>query len=447
MNAIKLTDNNQTPTLVVGLGKTGWSVVRYLCDKNLPVVVTDTREIPPYLSEMREKYPQVNFLRALSEKDFEQYSELVVSPGVASTSTNAVGDVELFLRDAQAPVIAITGSNGKSTVTMLVTEILRAGGYQVLAGGNIGTPALDLLSQPSPDFYVLELSSFQLETTRSLQAVSSVVLNISEDHMDRYSGIEEYSEAKKRIYSNTRSAITNRQDAVARDSHHVSEAAIRISFGLDVPDDGQFGIANADGERCLVYGKQLLAPVSEVAMGGEQNLQNVLAALALVAGAEVGITKPMVRAATQYAGLPHRCEVVSKSQGVSWINDSKGTNVGATVAAISGAKKPLILIAGGQGKGADFKALGSLIDTSCKAAVLIGEDAEKIALTIEDKTLIHRADGLEQSIVAATELAEEGDTVLFSPACASFDMFKSYEHRGDSFREIVTKLVSEVENA
>jgi len=447
MNAIKLTDNNQTPSLVVGLGKTGWSVVRYLCDQNLPVVVTDSREIPPYLSEMREKYPNVAFLPGLSEQDFGQYTELVISPGVASTAKNAVGDIELFLREARAPVIAITGSNGKSTVTMLVTEVLCAGGYQVLTGGNIGTPALDLLSHPSPDFYVLELSSFQLETTHSLQALSSVVLNISEDHMDRYSGIEEYADAKKRIYINTRAAITNREDAVAKETTELNKEIKRLSFGLDRPGAEQFGIIKKDNKDFLAYGEYLLAPVSDVVMGGEQNLQNILAAFALVVGAGIEINNAMVSAATQYPGLPHRCEVVSRFLGVTWINDSKGTNVGATSAAISGAKKPLILIAGGQGKGADFKNLGDMIDACCKAVVLIGEDAEKIASTIQNKDLVHRAVGLEQSIITAAELANEGDTILFSPACASFDMFKSYEHRGDCFREIVLQFVREARDA
>jgi len=264
--------------------------------------------------------------------------------------------------------------------------------------------------------------------------------------MDRYSGIEEYAAAKKRIYTNSRAAITNRQDVVAKESIELSEEAKRLSFGLDHPGVGQFGIANKNSQRYLAYGERLLAPVSDVVMGGEQNLQNILAAFALVAGAGVHINKAMVCAATQYTGLPHRCEVVSKSKGVTWINDSKGTNVGATTAAIAGASKPLILIAGGQGKGADFNILGSMINTCCKAVVLIGEDAEKIALTVENTDLIHRAAGLEQSITVAAELAEPGDTILFSPACASFDMFKSYEHRGDCFRESVAHFVSEAEN-
>ena len=441
MNAIKQSDSYQSPALVVGLGKTGWSVVRYLCDQNLPVVVTDSREIPPYLAEMRERYPDVEFLPGLPPEEFERYQEVIVSPGVAAGSDRAVGDVELFLREAGAPVIAITGSNGKSTVTMLVSEMLAAGGFDVLTGGNIGTPALDLLSHPTPDFYVLELSSFQLETTYSLRPVSSVVLNISEDHMDRYASLQEYVDAKQRIYHQAQAMVVNRHDEVASGPPGTDGQTSRISFGLDCPLEGHFGVVEKNETTYLAHGRTLLAPVSCVVMKGEQNWLNVLSAFALITAAGIDLTDQMIAAGLAYPGLPHRCEVIGEHGEVTWVNDSKGTNVGATLAAIEGASKPLILIAGGQGKGADFSDLGAMIDQHCKAVILIGEDALTIAETVKNRESVHQANTLEEAISLAANAAEPGDTVLFSPACASFDMFASYEHRGDRFRELVVHMM------
>lgn len=441
MNAIKQSDRYQSPALVVGLGKTGWSVVRYLCDQHLPVVVTDTREIPPFLAEMRARYPHVEFLPGMPAEEYNHYEQVIVSPGVAAVSERAVGDVELFLREAKAPVIAITGSNGKSTVTMLVSEMLSAGGHQVLTGGNIGTPALDLLSEPTPDFYVLELSSFQLETTYSLRPASSVVLNISEDHMDRYDDLRDYVEAKQRIYHQALAVVVNRHDELASGQFDSDTRTTKISFGLDQPQEGQFGVVEIDQINYLACGTKLLAPASRMAMRGEQNWLNILAAFALIKIAGIELSEEIISAGLVYPGLPHRCEVVGEYKNVAWVNDSKGTNVGATLAAIEGASKPLILIAGGQGKGADFSALGNAIDNHCKSVILIGEDANKIAATVNQQGKVRHASSLEQAVELAASVALQDDTVLFSPACASFDMFNSYEHRGDRFRELVTLMM------
>ena len=352
MNAATKIETQTAPVLVVGLGETGWSVVRYLCDRGESVVVSDTRELPPYLELLTKSYPDVRFIPCLDENTFDRYCEVVVSPGIAVESDAVVGDIELFLREATAPVIAITGSNGKSTVTELVGRILIAGNLDAQVGGNIGTPALDLLATPRPDYYVLELSSFQLETTHSLQACSATVLNISEDHMDRYADLEAYTGAKQRIYQHAAAIVVNRDD---RRTLPTRPAATSISFGLDAPQGNDFGVIFNKGERYIARGPTLLSPVSAITMKGDQNIANVLAALALIAAAGIEITDAMVQAALDFPGLPHRCQLVGRWHEVSWINDSKGTNVGATLAAIRGATKPLILIAGGTGQRSGFQ--------------------------------------------------------------------------------------------
>lgn len=446
MSSAQRSDHQTPAALVVGLGLTGWSVVRYLRQRGDQVVVTDTRREPPYLDQLRIAYPEVPFHHDMPSDEMALYDQVVASPGVAAAGDHVVGDIELFVQKTRAPIIAITGSNGKSTVTMLVTMMLRAGGYDALEGGNIGTPALDLLSQPVPDFYVLELSSFQLETTRSLQARSAVVLNISEDHMDRYTDLEDYTDAKATVLHCAETMVINRDDPVvaAMPSRFAPvEDDKLISFGLDQPEgDNQIGLQDDDGVNWLVKGGQRLARVDQILLQGRQNQANVLAAMALVSAAGVELSQGVIGGALDYRGLPHRCELVASEQGVKWINDSKGTNVGATLAAISGCEKPLILIAGGQAKGADFSPLREAVEDAAKLVVLIGEDAEKIASAVDDVTEVQRAPSLEQAIEIAATNARQGDSVLFSPACASFDMFRSYGHRGDEFRKAVHKRLA-----
>lgn len=433
--ATKLQKSEQ-PLLVVGLGLTGWSVVRHLNSRGESVVVTDTRKAPPFLEQMRDHYPDVPFVVDLPIDDYKSYREVVVSPGLAAMTDFAIGDIELFAREARAPVIGITGSNGKSTVTTLVGQMLNTGGYSVLVGGNIGTPALDLLDLPIPDFYVLELSSFQLETTTSLSPCAAVVLNVSEDHMDRYLDVNEYVKAKLRIYDSASCKVINRNDAIVGRSKETPEG---ISFGLDLAASGHYGIVVESDKDYLARGQQKLAPISDLVLQGRQNVANVLAAMALIECAGIELNQVMIEAALNFKGLPHRCELVGTWEGVSWINDSKGTNVGATLAAINGVGGPVVLIAGGQGKGADFSALESAVNRSVKAAVLIGEDATVIEAAISGQTEVVIADSLNQAVELAAAHTLPGDTVLFSPACASFDMFESYEHRGNRFRELVTE--------
>lgn len=424
----------ERPTLVVGLGLTGWSVVRHLATRGVSMVVTDSRDAPPYLDHLRQQFPDTRFAPGLQTGQLEEYQEVVASPGIKLHNAQVVGDIELFAREARSPVIAITGSNGKSTVTSLVGVMLEAGGYNVAVGGNIGTPALDLLENNEPDWYVLELSSFQLETTSSLSPRSATVLNISEDHMDRYDDLEAYRAAKLRVYKRAARMIFNRDDPLLN-TLVAQEGA--LSFGLDRPEPDQFGVDFDADEPVLLAGDRVLAPVASLTLQGRQNVANVLAAFALIEGAGIALTQPMIDAAMSYEGLAHRCELVGNWNGVKWINDSKGTNVGATLAAINGSDKPLILIAGGQGKGADFTALGEAVREGVRAVVLIGEDAARIEAVIPEGVAVRRAGSLQDAINKAREQAESGDTVLFSPACASFDMFRSFADRGDQFRQLV----------
>ena len=446
MAAISQYRETMKSILVIGLGLSGYSVVRHLNPGAARLTVSDTRETPPYLSSLRENYPDVEVITGrIPMERIGKYDEIVVSPGVdlpePINPDILVGDIELFAREAAAPVIGITGSNGKSTVTMLVRDMLRAAGRKVLAGGNIGTPALDLLQEERPDYYVLELSSFQLETVQSLNLVSAAVLNISEDHMDRHQNIGAYTRAKLRIFRNADRAVINRDDSnlcVAFRS-----PANPVSFGLQSPgNDLDFGVIKDRSVRTLVHGSRKLIREDKLNIRGDQNLSNVLAAMALVHTAGVELDSGVVQAAADFRGLPHRCERIAKSRGVEWINDSKATNTGATMAAIRSMRRPTILIAGGQGKGADFRELGGLIDQHIRHAILIGEDAARIDAALCDKTGRTFAGTLDEAVAIADRQAAQGDVVLFSPACASYDMFDNYEHRGEVFRKLVNERVN-----
>jgi UDP-N-acetylmuramoylalanine--D-glutamate ligase len=433
--------------LVVGLGLTGYSIVRHLHSQGADITVADSRLHPPYLIQVKQEFPDVEIITGQIPVDrFSEFDEVVTSPGLdigVTADTGAmrlIGDIELFTRSADAPVIGITGSNGKSTVTMLVSEILAGGGFNVKTGGNIGIPALDLLDGEKPDFYVLELSSFQLEATYSLALKSATVLNISEDHMDRYGSLDAYVSAKRRIFDHTESIVVNRDEP--RPVAPVGKDIKVISFGLSVPErDCEFGVRVVAGTRCLVFGDSVLAPESELVLQGEQNVSNILAAMALVSAAGVELTKTMIGAAVNYGGLPHRCELVAEYNSVKWINDSKGTNVGATVAALKGFKQSVVLIAGGKGKGANFEQLSREILKSVKYTILIGEDAGKIDRTLDPSSERSIAVTLEDAVLLAMKVADPGNVVLFSPACASFDMFDSYEHRGNVFKQLVMERV------
>ncbi len=450
MNTVNVANSiaaHKQRNLVLGLGLTGYSVVKYLRHAGLSVAVADSRALPPYLQQVKDEFPNLEIITGeIPYARFRDFDQIVSSPGIAIEEQNGgyqgviIGDIELFVREAAAPIIAITGSNGKSTVTMLVVEMLLAAGLNIKTGGNIGTPVLDLLDGSVPDYYVLELSSFQLETTYSLNACAATVLNISEDHMDRYSALEDYIDAKHRIFQHADNIVFNRDDVLTHCRLH--DHASMVSFGLDAPQSAnQFGVAMSGNARALLRGQTTLAHVQKITLPGEQNMANILAAMALVEAAGVALQPALIHAALNYGGLPHRCEIVAEVNGVKWINDSKGTNVGATIAAINGFQEELILIAGGKGKGADFSQLAQVIKTRVKHTILFGEDAEIIFASFDESMPSTRVDLLEQAVAYARELAQPGSVVLFSPACASFDMFDNYQHRGNVYKQLVWERV------
>ena len=376
--------------------------------------------------------------------------ELYVSPGLAlatpalqaaaARGVKLSGDIDLFARNAKAPIVAISGSNAKSTVTTLVGEMAAAAGKRVAVGGNLGTPALDLLSDDI-ELYVMELSSFQLETTNQLGAEVATVLNVSEDHMDRYSGLPAYHLAKHRIFRGARQVVVNRQDALTRPL--MSEGQPCWTFGLGAPDFKAFGLREENGEKYLAFEFQNLMPVRELKVRGAHNQANALAALAL--GHAVGLPfDAMLSSLRNFTGLEHRCQWVRELDGVSYYNDSKATNVGAALAAIEGLGMDmdgkLVLIAGGDGKGADFSGLHDSVAKYCRAVVLMGRDAGLIADALGDAVPQVRVASLDEAIAQSRALAQPGDAVLLSPACASFDMFKNYEERGQLFARAVEVL-------
>ena len=435
-------------TLVVGLGQTGLSCARFLAKQGERFAVADSRESPPGIDELMHELPDVKcYCGEFDAALLQSANRLLLSPGVApqepavaaaeQSGVELLGDIELFARHVDAPVIAITGSNGKSTVTTLVGEMAKAAGKDVRVGGNIGTPALDLLQQQAPDLYVLELSSFQLEVTSSLNAVAAVVLNISEDHLDRHGSIEHYAAIKQTIFSGDGVVVLNRDDARVMAMRDPSRHT--VSFGLDAaPGDNDFGLMLRDGSTWLCQGNETLMAVDEMKMPGRHNWSNALAALAL--GEAVGLDmNSMLQVLREFPGLPHRCQWVAEQHGVNFYEDSKGTNVGATLAALEGMPgNKVVLIAGGQAKGQDFSPLRSAVAEHARAVVLIGEDAELIATALEDSAPIVKASDMNDAVAQSRELAEQGDAVLLSPACASFDMFRNYIERGEAFIKAVT---------
>lgn len=436
--------------LIVGLGKTGLSCVRYLSGQGREIAVADSRLQPPGLDELKAGWPDVPvYLGEFDEDLFAGFNELVVSPGIsiaepaiagaAARGARIRGDIDLFADAADAPIIAITGSNGKTTVTTLVGEMARAAGRNVQVGGNIGTPALDLLDQGA-DLYVLELSSFQLETTEELGALAATVLNVSDDHMDRYPDKMAYFQAKQRIYRGCKNAIVNLDDAL---STPMARDTLRfLCFGFNRVNPETFSTRDDDQGTWITWGLDNLLLASEFQLMGRHNISNVMAALALGHAAGLAM-EPMLEVARSFRGLPHRCEFVRNLNGVDYINDSKGTNVGATVAAIESLvpdSGKVILIAGGDGKGADFQPLAEPVAACCRALVLIGRDAGKISEAVGVSVPQYRATSLQEAVSLARQAAEPGDRVLLSPACASFDMFRDYNDRGEQFRALVEGL-------
>ncbi|MEQ1592963.1 MAG: UDP-N-acetylmuramoyl-L-alanine--D-glutamate ligase [Thiobacillaceae bacterium] len=448
-------------TLVLGLGDTGLSAVRWLAARGARVSVADTRAAPPHALRLQELLPDVTLHTGPFDLVQLQTADmLVVSPGVAlsepaivlaiASGVEIVGDVELFARAIHAlnagrehmmKLIAITGSNGKSTVTAMCGDMCRMAGLETCVAGNIGLPVLEALLEvelgnaAAPQVWVLELSSFQLETTSSLNADAATVLNVSEDHMDRYPDIAAYTAAKARVFHGTGTQVLNRDDArslgMALPDRQV------VSFGLNPPQENNFGLC--DDELC--HDDELLMPVTALPVAGLHNVANALAALALTRA--IGCpTEALLRGLHHFKGLPHRVERVAEINGVVYYDDSKGTNVGATEAALygMGAQKAVVIL-GGDGKGQDFSPLKAAVEANGRTVILIGRDADLIRVALAGVSVaVERATSLEDAVTLAQQRALPGDVVLLSPACASFDMFRNYVHRAEVFIAAVNRL-------
>ncbi|MBS3803944.1 MAG: UDP-N-acetylmuramoyl-L-alanine--D-glutamate ligase [Oleiphilaceae bacterium] len=438
-------------TLVVGLGKTGLSCVRYLCKQGRDVAVADNRMNPPGLDELKHSWPDVPLHLGDFDADlFIGFNELIVSPGLdinepvfqaaAERGVRISGDIDLFSLAAKAPIVAITGSNGKTTVTSLVGDMAKAAGKRVAVGGNIGTPALDLLAD-DVELYVLELSSFQLETTEELGAEAATILNVSDDHMDRYPSKMAYFQAKQRIFNGGKQAIVNLDDPLS--TPMIRDNLRFLCFGWHRINPETFSTREDEDGTWITFGFDNLVRVEDLGLMGAHNVSNVMAALTL--GHAVGLPmNAMLDATRAFRGLPHRCEYVRRLAQVDYINDSKGTNVGATVAAIKSlapAQGKILLIAGGDGKGANFGPMARPVREHCRNVVLIGKDADRMAEVLKDLCQVHRAASLDEAVRQAADLAQPGDRVLLSPACASLDMFHDYQHRGARFVELVEALL------
>ena len=434
--------------LIVGLGKTGFSIARFLAAQGLRFAVTDTRDDPPFLRELREAYPDAAvFLGGFQSSTFEAATHIIVSPGVALSEPSisaarergqpVIGDLDLFACMARAPVLAITGSNGKSTVTTLVGMMGVADGRETRVGGNLGTPMLELLDD-SASLYVLELSSFQLECSHILEPLAATVLNISPDHMDRYPDLSSYALAKQRIFHGDGLMVLNRDDASVVGMAESGRRMVWFSLETSSVD---YGVEFRNGEEWIVAKGSPLIPVVEIRLQGRHNLANALAAVAL--GESAGLSHAaMKKVLREFSGLDHRAQWVRELNGVTWINDSKATNVGACIAALSGMRRPVILIAGGDGKGADFTVMRSIVAEKVKSAVLMGRDAGLLETAFGDIVDTVTVADMHEAVLAAHRLAQSGDVVLLAPACASLDQYKDYQERGRIFSTEVRGLTS-----
>src|SRR3990167_3190650 len=441
-------------TLIIGLGQTGLSCARYLKKQGVLFAVTDTRPTPPGLEELAKFAPETpTCFGEVSEALIQEANQLIVSPGVSlkipaiaqalSQGKSVIGDIELFARQVKASVVGITGANGKSTVTTLVGEMAKKAGVKTVVAGNIGTPILEVEAEQA-ELFVLELSSFQLETTYSLKLQAATILNISEDHMDRYATMQEYIDAKQRIYQHAKVAVYNRDYSATLPTKPFTNYR---SFAVDAPQSNyEYGIIIHQGKRYLARGKELLIAEAELSLQGYHNVLNALASLAL--GEAIGLPlTAMLNVLKSFKGLRHRCELVECYQGISWYNDSKATNVGAAIAAIKSLatpnKKDILLIAGGLGKGADFLPLRPVVEQQVKLLILLGKDRDKIKAACGPNVLSVEVDSLATAIAVAEKYAQAEDKVLLSPACASFDMFKDFNDRGETFVKLVRQRIND----
>jgi len=446
------TDRN---VVVLGLGQTGLSLARYLSRHGAHVRVADTRAMPPHVDDLADLRPGVPLATGPLTAETLKGAELIaISPGVAQAQpaiaaavaggVELAGDIELFAQGLPPgqKVLAITGSNGKSTVTALAGALCRAAGLATVVAGNIGEAVLDVIApfeagEPWPDVFVLELSSFQLETTKSLAPAAAAVLNVTDNHLDRYAGMDDYAAAKARVFAGGGVQVVNRDDprslAMRIDGRTVE------SFGATVPAaEGEWGLVEFHGATWLARGGELLLPAEALALVGRHNALNALAALALVSTV-ARIDRRVLAAVRAFRGLPHRMERVAERGGVLFINDSKATTVVATRAALDGIGRPAVLICGGDGKGQDFRPLRTAVDADCRAVLLIGRDAPILAQALAgSRAAVENVRTLDAAFERALALAQPGDAVLLSPACASLDQFQSYIERGERFAALVT---------
>jgi UDP-N-acetylmuramoylalanine--D-glutamate ligase len=432
------------------LGRTGQSVIRHLLSRGWVVSATDSRSDPPGLAALRNEAPTLRIATGgLDVSMLANVDYVIASPGLSQSDPffvaararrlPIIGDIELFARSGAAPVVGITGTNGKSTVTTLVARMAGRAGVVARAGGNLSPPALELLESGTAGLYVLELSSYQLETTHSLQLVAATVLNVTPDHLDRYPTIADYAAAKARIFDRCGVAVINLDDplvaAMARKGQRT------LTFSLHADRGADYCVQNEAGFDWLCHRGELLMRVDSMRIVGSHNSANALASLAL--GDALGLDRAaMIAALQEFPGLPHRAAWVADVAGVRYVDDSKGTNVGATLAAVAGFKGPLLLIAGGDGKQQDFSPLRAAFSGKVRHALLIGRDAPQLEVALQGACATERCDSLEAAVIAAARVAQPGDTVLLSPACASLDMFRDYAHRGDVFADAVRRLAA-----
>ncbi len=440
-------DPQSSKVLVVGLGNTGISVAHYLQKLGFNFAITDSRDKPPLMDEFFQVMPDTPvFTGGFDEAAFKVATHLVVSPGVSLTEKSIVkaiangakivSDIDLFACSVEVPIIAITGSNGKSTVTTMLGEMAKAAGKKVGVGGNLGTPALDLMEQTA-ELYVLELSSFQLERISVLNAAAATVLNVSADHLDRHADIAEYAQEKQNVFCGNGVMVINIDDPIV---NAMQEAGRRI-LTFSIKKEADFYIAHKGGVEFLMHKKQCLMPLAELPLEGRHNAANALAALAL--GVSIGLDEQaMCNALKTFKGLNHRMQRVAEIRGVTWVNDSKATNIGACVAALQGYTNKVILIAGGDAKGADMNELMPAIKEKAKSVVLMGKDAGLIKQALNNCIPVYSAENMAQAVQISASLAASGDSVLLSPACASLDQYKNYQDRGDQFARAVLGLLA-----
>ncbi len=450
------TRNKPTAAVIVGLGVTGLSCARYLLAHGWRVCVTDSREDPPGRETLRKLAPEMTVrFGGLDLSLLDDAVCVIASPGVPLSDPffaearrrgiTVAGDIEMFAVAADAPVVGITGTNGKSTVTTLLARMATRAGVRVRAGGNLGEPALDLLlaaqadAQPT-ELYVLELSSYQLEATYSLDLRAATVLNVTPDHLDRYASMAEYAAAKARIFARCDTAVINLDDPLVAAMPHKAARVVGFSLGDASGADYTVGV-RAGGKPWLMRRGEPLLAVESMRLTGMHNAANALAALAL--GEAIGLPLAvMLDELRSFPGLPHRSQWVADVRGVRYVDDSKGTNVGATLAAVAGMAGPLIVIAGGEGKSQDFTPLRAAFRGKVRCVVLIGRDAPAIEQALHSVCPIQRSTTLPEAVRAAAKAARPGDTVLLSPACASLDMFRNYAHRGEVFSSAVRELAA-----